>query len=266
MPALSSHSSVQFVKLLYIGDSGTGKTGSLTSLVRAGYRLRILDLDNGLDILKNLIEHECPDRIGAVDFETRVDPRKATVNGFVVSGTPKAAVETLKLLDRWTDETRPSEWGADTILVIDSLTAFGRAAMEWAEGMNPGAKDPRQWYGAAQEMVEDTIAGLFSDLFRTNVIVISHIAYTEFSDGTKKGYPSSAGSALGPKLAKYTNNLILAESSGMGQNVRRRIRVMPTGIVDVKTASPFRLKEDLPLSTGLATIFETLRGSSPNPG
>ena len=38
-----------------MGDSGTGKTEALCSLVLAGYKLRILDLDNGLDIVKSYL-------------------------------------------------------------------------------------------------------------------------------------------------------------------------------------------------------------------
>ena len=40
---LSEHHASRFVKVLYIGDSGTGKTGSLTPLVGAGYNLENLE-------------------------------------------------------------------------------------------------------------------------------------------------------------------------------------------------------------------------------
>ena len=52
MPSLSAHQSNDYVKLLLCGDSGSGKSGALASLVGAGYKLRILDMDNGLDSLK----------------------------------------------------------------------------------------------------------------------------------------------------------------------------------------------------------------------
>ena len=55
MPALSDHQSSQTTKMLFIGDSGSGKTGALASLAAAGYNLRILDVDNGVDILANLL-------------------------------------------------------------------------------------------------------------------------------------------------------------------------------------------------------------------
>ena len=55
MPSLANHQSNEFTKLLIEGDSGSGKTGALASLVKAGYKLRILDMDNGLDALKQTI-------------------------------------------------------------------------------------------------------------------------------------------------------------------------------------------------------------------
>ena len=55
MPALGQHQSSDIVKMLFIGPSGAGKTGALASLASAGYNLRILDMDNGLDVLANVL-------------------------------------------------------------------------------------------------------------------------------------------------------------------------------------------------------------------
>ena len=43
------------VKIMLIGENGSGKTGSLASLVCAGYKLRIIDTDKGVKILKSLL-------------------------------------------------------------------------------------------------------------------------------------------------------------------------------------------------------------------
>ncbi len=261
MAAFADHHGSKFIKLFYIGDSGTGKTGSLVSLVSAGYKLRILDLDNGLDSLYQLVKKECPEKIGNVDYESRRDIYKAGAGGPIISGQPKAFTDSLKLMTKWTDESIPSEWGEQTIFVLDSLTAYGKAAFEWAKGMQPGAKDPRQWYFAAQQAVEDTIAMLTSEAFQANVIVISHVTYSELQDGTTKGFASSIGSALGPKLPKYLNTLILAEKSGTGQSVKRTIKTLPTTTVELKNPISFKLPGTLPLETGLATIFSELKAA-----
>lgn len=259
MPSLADHHSDKFVKMIYIGDSSTGKTGSLVSLLADGYKFGILDMDNGLDSLVQFGRKQCPDKLVNVDYETRRDKLKATNSGPIVSGRPKAFVEALGLMTQWSDGSDPAEWGEDKIFVLDSLSAFGKAAFEWAKGMNPTAKDPRQWYHQAQQAVENTLALLTSEDFHANVIVISHVNYKEVTEGNHKGYANAIGSALGPTIPKYFNTLILAESSGSGKNVRRRIKTVPTGIIDLKNPSPFKIEAELPLETGMSTIFSTLK-------
>lgn len=258
MPSLADHHSSKFVKLIMIGDSSTGKTGSLTSLVAAGYKVRILDFDNGVDSLKEFVSKECPDKISSVDYETVRDKVSVGPAGPKIKD-PVAFTNGLKLMDAWYDGSKPAEWGEDTVFVLDSLSAFGRAAFAWARGLNPTAKDPRQWYFAAQQGVEDMIALLTSETFHTNVIVISHVNYKEVTEGITKGYTNAIGTALGPIIPRYFNTLLLAESSGTGKNVRRMIKTMPTALVDLKNPAPFKLLEELPLGTGLATIFKTLK-------
>lgn len=258
MAKLSERRNSKVVKILYIGDSSTGKTGSLVSLLQAGYDLRILDMDNGLDSLELHAKAIDPALLDRIDYETRRDKYSATALGATVKN-PTAFVEATKLMTKWTDDSIPSEWGPQTIFVLDSLTSLGKAAFEWAKGMNQGAKDPRQWYFSAQQAIENIISMLTSEAFATNLIVISHVNYRELQDGTVKGYASAVGSALGPTLPKYFNTLVLAESSVVGKNVRRRIKGAPTSVIDLKVPIP-NFSDELPLETGLATIFERIRG------
>ena len=262
MPKLSQHHSDDFVKLLYLGDSGTGKTGSLTSLVKDGYKLRILDLDNGLDVLRNFVMAECPDKIDNIDFETVRDQYKASPMGPIVAGAPKAFVDSLKLMNKWSDDSLPATWGGDTIFVMDSLSGLAKAAFEWSKGVNPGAKDPRQWYHAAQQAVEQVIALLTSATFKTNVIIIAHVQLIEQNDGTMRGYANTIGKALGPTIPTYMNTMILARSRVVGQEAKRTIVTAPTSIIDLKNPAPFKVDKELPLGTGLSTIFKQLKGNT----
>lgn len=259
MALLKDHHSSKIFKALYIGDSSVGKTGSLVSLVKDGYKLRILDLDNGLDVLKQYIMKECPDKIDNVDYETRVDKYKSTAGGPMLIGQPKAFVDSMALLTKWSDGSDPSQWGGDTFFVLDSGTALGRAAFEWSKGMNPGAKDPRQWYFQAQQAIETFVTMIFGAGFSTNVLIITHINYKELQDGTTKGYSNWIGSALGPIIPKYCNNVLLARSEGQGKNVRRYIETMSTALIDLKNAAPFRCEQRYPLETALATIVKLLK-------
>lgn len=256
MPSLDQHQSAAYAKMIYIGDSGTGKTGSLVSLLTAGYKFKILDMDNGLDSLVYYAREQCPDKLRNVEFETIRDKYEAARTGPIVRKA-EAFVKSLEIMQEWS-ATEDSE----TVFVLDSLSAFGKAAFEWAKGMNPMAKDPRQWYFSAQQGVENTIAMLTSEGFRMNVIIISHVNYKEVVEGVHKGYVNAIGSALGPTIAKYFNTLLLAESQGAGKNTRRKIKTVPTGIIDLKIPNP-KIDSELPLESGMATIFETLRGGHP---
>lgn len=264
MPSLADHASSKYVKLLYIGDSGTGKTGSLTSLVKAGYKVRILDFDNGVDTLAQYVKMECPDKLSQVDYETVRDQYKSDpIRGPVIAGTPKAFTKGLALMTKWTDESIPAEWGEETIFVLDSLSAFGKAAFAWAKAMNAMQAKPnpdaRALFFTAQSALEDTIAFLTSDQFKSNVIIISHVNYKEIVEGVTKGYANAIGTALGPVIPRYFNSLVMAESIGSGKAVQRTIKTVPTGIVDLKTPITPKLDASLPLGTGLATIFEKVK-------
>jgi len=252
MPTLDNHMSSDYVKLIYIGDSGTGKTGSLASLLKAGYSLRILDMDDGLSSLVGYARAEGCD-LSKVEYETYRDEYKATKVGPAIKGQPKAFVEALTKLTEWSEIDDPK-----CFLVMDTLTSFSKAAFEWAKGMNPLAKDPRQWFGTAQKGVEDTIALLSGPQMKMNVIVMSHINYKEVVEGSNKGYVAAVGTALGPHIPKYFDSMILAEASGSGTNVRRKIKTFPTGVIDLKTPSP-KMQPDYPLATGLAEIVALLK-------
>jgi hypothetical protein len=258
MPPLTQHQSNKFTKLLLIGDSGTGKTGALASLVGEGYDLRILDCDNGLDTMAMILKEKHPDKLGQVHYETVRDKYKGSAMGPLIDGAP-AFAKALGLLDKWTDGTKPAEWGEKTIFVLDSLTFFSDMAFNWAKSLNPGAKEPRQWYGTAQAATENVLAQLTSADFKTNVIVISHISWIERPDGTMRGYPSSVGKALGPTIPAYFNSVALCQTAGTGAQVRRTIQTVPTALIDLKNPAPFRMAASLPLETGLADFFREVR-------
>jgi len=268
MPKLSDHQSNEFTKLLLIGDAKSGKTGSLVSLVKAGYKLRILDFDNLLDVLKYMILNECPDKIDNVEFVTLRDKRKTTAAGSVIDGKPKAFIDGMKLLDHWkyTDENdqevdfgKPSEWGADTILVIDSLSRLCDAAFDFREPLTPvgksGERDMRAVYGDAQDAVEMCLATLTSKSFRTNVIVIAHILYQDQADGTTKGYPQGVGQKLSPKIPQYFPSVVLYSNKAG----KRTIQTNSTPLIDLANPAPFKMEKSYPIETGLADFFAVLR-------
>src|SRR5690348_14797197 len=100
MPTLNEHQSSDYTKLLYIGDSSSGKTGSLVSLLQDGYRFRILDMDNGLTALK-LYARAAQCDLSLVEYETYRDEYRITQAGPMVKGAPKAFVNAMAKLTEW---------------------------------------------------------------------------------------------------------------------------------------------------------------------
>lgn len=264
MPSLANHQSNDFVKLLIEGDSKCGKSGSLASLVCAGYKLRILDWDNGLDVLKQFVERDCPGNLENVEFRTLRDKYKASPTGSIIDGPPRAFIEGVRMLDKWkyddTDLGIPSEWGSDCILVIDSLTFMSDAAFDWREPLTSKGKsgdyDKRATYKDAQDAIENVLALLTGESMRTNVIVISHVKYIDNPDGTKKGYPVSVGSALSPTIPRYFNNVVRYTTSPGG---KREIETVSSAMFDLANSAPFKMPNKFPIATGLADFFAVLR-------
>jgi hypothetical protein len=268
MPSLANHQSNTLTKLLLIGEAMSGKTGSLVSLVKAGYRLRIQDYDNKLDVLKYYVQNECPEMLENIEYVSLRDRRKTTPAGSVIDGKPKAFVEGMKLLDHWrykddggtdVDLGKPSEWGPDCILVIDSLSRLCDAAFDFREPLVPvgksGERDMRAVYGDAQDAVEMLLATLTSSNFGTNVIVIAHVQYMELGDGTTKGFPQGVGQKLSPKIPQYFPSAVLYTNKGG----KRTIQTNSTPLIDLANPAPFKMEKSYPIETGLADFFQVLR-------
>ena len=270
MTSLARHQSNEYTKLLVLGDSGSGKSGALASLVKSGYHLRIVDMDNGLETLKQYILKECPEKIEGVEFRTLRDKRKASPSGPIIDGAPKAFVEAIRMLDRWRyvdeggneiDLGIPAQWGPDCILIIDSLTFLSDAAFDFREPLTPKSKtsgqfDARAVYKDAQDAIEGVLALLTSEEFRTNVIVNAHVRYVDNPDGTKKGYPTAVGSALSPQIPRYFNTVALFQTKAGG---KRTLHTAATAMIDLKNPKPFEMAKEYPIETGLADLFSVLR-------
>ena len=261
MAKASQHEEDTFFRTLFVGDSGTGKTGALLSLIKEGYEIRMLDMDGGAESLVQLIKHECPERLDQFDYiQLRDDFQSHPSKGLSLKGPAKAYTRAIKYLNKWDDDSIPAEWGPNTVFVLDTLTSFGRAAFLWAQSLNPTAKDPRQWYGASQDSIRTVLDLLTSVNFKTNVIVSSHLQFIEKDGAPLQQQVTAIGKALGADIPKVFNNMLLASKTGTGDNVKRVIETRPTALLDVKTVAPWLFDRKLPLETGLATIFAAFKG------
>lgn len=258
MPSLDTRANEPLVKLMLIGESGTGKTGSLVSLVKAGYALRVLDLDNGLDALVNQIKLECPEKLSSVSYMSFRDRMKFGPTGSAVEGTDRAYRRAMAALEKWEDGSDPSKWGSKTILVVDSLTNLGTAAFKWVKQMNPTVREPRQWYNQAQQLLTDFLENVTSEAMQTNVIIISHVQLQEMPDGTTRGFATSIGKALGPQIPRFFNTLVALEIKGQGSSVKRTLRTVPTSLLTLKNPAPQKVPPELDIADGMAKLFAFL--------
>jgi len=261
MPSAADHKSSAFVKLLYMGDSGTGKTTSLTSLVEVGYHLRVLDFDNLLDPLIQMARRKSDNLLNSIHYMTFRDKFRTTPNGPIIDGVPTAYIGSMKAIDLWEDGTVPSSWGPDHFLVVDSLTTMSRSAYWWAKGLLGAATfaegvpirgvRPEQFYHTAQQALMNTIAYVTAESFGANVIVIAHAKYME-RDGQTKGFPVAVGNAISPEIPSYFPSVALATKSG----TRRLIRTRSTNMFDLKNPRSFDMADEFDMEDGLARFFK----------
>lgn len=249
--------SIQPIKLLMMGASGSGKTSSLLSLIEAGYDVRVLDLDKGINPLKGFILQECPDKKHLLDVESVSDELRGNSMGIEIQKA-KAFPTAMKRLTKWTDDSVPAEWGLDTVCVIDSLSRLGDYAYSLEKKNNPVVKDRRQWYFSAQQLLRQFLDMITADSFHTNVIVMAHINIQDTPEGEKQ-LPKSIGQAFNTDIPTFFNNMVVARKIGAKKRV---ITLHPSNNVDLKNEKPFKFDEpEIPLRTGLAEIFEKLRAA-----
>jgi len=235
-------------KMLLIGKSGAGKTGSLASLVAAGYRLRIVDTDKGIRPLQSLIlDPRYPYRkiIDAQGIDLRMAVRYVSIDTSMklrtvtarVPGTDKTTTDTLlapndgkawpkvmTLMDGWKEEDGTdlgpiSSWNADDILVIDSFSTLAKCVYYFSQAMNGrlGAReagyDFQRDVGEAQSQLSRFLELLSTSLIKCNVIVISHITWVD----------ESAGVAGRPKEAMKDGGISLSAPDGYPSAIGRAL-------------------------------------------
>lgn len=247
------------IKMLLMGDAGSGKTGSLFSLAQAGYTLWLVDFDNGGDILRNLSK-TAPITRDRIDIETFRDSYQ------ILGGKPSP-----KTANSWMKACQYIEkiyktLSKDDVLVIDSLSMAGKAALRWVLQMNgrltmhPQLQD----WGEAQNLIESMVGMLTDDDIHANVICTAHIKWLEDSQGAiERGFPDAPGRALSPVLGRYFNHQLAVSTVGDGKGLKRSIHTSPIKNLELKNANPAVVKDSYPLASGMAEYFAAIRGTTP---
>jgi hypothetical protein len=290
MAKLESFSQTAPIKLLFIGDSGAGKTGALASLATAGYNLRIIDVDKGVPILANYLSDPNsqyfktdPKAISRVSF-VQVSDTMQNINGLLAPKKVEGWAKVTKLLINWVDGDENlgaiQSWGPQDILVIDSLSGLSKLALHYhlflngALGKARTQNEVRRDMGATQDYIRNLLDLLYDDNIKCNVIVISHITAVTEAGGAPKieegkfdsipiGYPAAIGRALSPQIPRWFNNMLIARADRQGSRTTHKIyttsQTIAGQIIAAKTSAPLKVKPEYPLETGLADFFAALR-------
>jgi AAA domain len=282
MPTFDNFATSQTTKMLFIGHSGTGKTGASCSLAAAGYNVRILDLDKGVEVISDYLNNpkslylRAKDGVWTTEQAKTIKERMSFVSldeGMVLQAgniIPKGDLWTKigSQLTEWKDGEAKfgnvSTWGPKDVLIIDGLSRLAQAAFNYQLKMNArlNGRPEQSDYWNAQQLVLRLLMLLYSSEVKCNVIMICHISFIETKDGPTRGFAQSIGKALSPQIGQFFNHALLAKASGQGENVKRIILTNTSGMVDLKSAAPLRVKPEYSLETGLAEYFRDVRGET----
>lgn len=258
------------IRALNVGDSGGGKTGALASLAGAGYRLWIMDYDNNIQVLKTIIREKFPSAAPNITYETIRDTITMTGGKPMVKAPPMAFKRAGKLLGEWSADT----WGPNDILCLDTLWSMSNAAFNEAT-FSQGRLNQRAQLSDYGWMA-DSVMGFIQMIatLKCHIIVNTHIRYLGGADAGDedakpqdtlpfRGLPSAKGQQVSNDLSKLFNTQLVTMVKGIGPASKRVISTQPQGLVSAKTCSPFTVKAEYPLETGLASLFEDILGHKP---
>lgn len=218
------------MKVMLLGDSGTGKTYSLRTLIDAGLFPLCLFTENSFDVLGDVPKEkmawqyvppftedmgallEMSERIGNMTFEaiTKAHDNKRFTNS--------PWMKMLRSLMNFKDERTGKEfgniasWGTDKVFVIDSLSGLTVASRQNVAGNRPALAPPD--YGLAQRQIEGLVNQICT-AFRCHFVLIAH-AERELDPvlGGQKIMASTIGKALAPVLPRYFTDSILTKRVG----------------------------------------------------
>lgn len=274
MPSLASQHFDPAVKMLLIGHSKTRKTSSLSSLVKAGFKLVIADFDGNVDFLYHDLMATDPKLLENVIVEQFRDLTKLVNGNPVCDGKPEAYEKFMRLLDEGVGaDGQPVVWGGRPIgpvklldrswvVVVDSLWAAARNAFLMHAKLCP-TKDPRQTYGGAGGIILTLLDGIKDPGFKPHCIIISHMTLVEANEGSRY-FPSSIGQKSPQDVPKLFPRLLVARRKGQGTNAKYVISTVSTDDIDAGSALPEgKVPADLPNETALATYFAAC-GATPN--
>lgn len=248
------------IKALNIGQSKSGKTGALASLLLVGYNIYMLDFDNNSEVLDTLLRDnpEALSRLHRVTLRDAIIPIRGVPK---VKSPPTAYKGAGKALEEWQADTLDE----DSILVIDTLTSMSDAAFNEALMMS-GRLNQRpqlQDYGWLADSVMLFMDMLTGDAFHCHIIVNTHVKWFAADEDLQvqaRGLPNARGQQIASTVSRYFSSVLLTRTIGSGPATKRVISTQPQGVVEVAAPPIASVKASYPVEGGLAPLFEDILG------
>ena len=277
------------LKIIHLGESGSGKTCALISLLRAGYSIRLIDTDNNLHAFLNLLSKEPPEVQRRFAYLI-ITERTRISAGRIIPAKANMWPDVVRTLGDWKNDD-PSRgtvanlgsmdsWDENTIFVQDTLSSLSQGALHFGQMMNGVLGQPRtsreaqRDVGGAQSLIRDFLMLCCDSTIKCHIIVNTHITYVR-KDGSgilvigdqdnipTQGMPSAIGRAVLPEIPRGFNTILLSECMGSGPAIRRTIHTVTRGNILLKNAAPTVVPPELPQESGLATYFKLVLGRDP---
>lgn len=273
------------VRMLIVGYPGMHKTGGLSSLIDAGYKIRMLDYDGNTDPIFQYVNDKS--KLANVDIVSLEDKLRSGQKFLETTGIPTAFARGLELMNEWKykDEDgteinlgRSKDWGCDTIVVLDTMTAMGTAAFrrQMALMNKTPMNTTQQLWGVAMQQQDAFIEYITAEGNRFHVIVMAHLKMIgpkdikESDDETTKElkkrvadlvetrlFPRALGQDLPQHIGGHFPSLIEATIENKAGKTNRIYRTIPRPELDLKLASKVSF-DKADVSDGLAKIFAEL--------
>ena len=233
-PALDPKSELGF-KALNVGDTATGKTASVATLLLAGQKVRFLSADNnamaginaGLELYKiNKDEVDLkvcvPERpaLSMVNMLDVIDTMLKTEIDVIIKSKDKHRKENKgfrnicegasMFTDILTGEVvgNVNEWGIDTTLVVDSLTVVCDEIRSAVCGTKPPTQP--EW-GQMQGFIKFFISYITGTL-KCNVVLLAHPdKEVDAVTGATRIYPLNLGKALNGCIASNFSDVMYSQ-------------------------------------------------------
>ncbi|KKK48246.1 hypothetical protein LCGC14_3147070 [marine sediment metagenome] len=254
MPAFKEHTVSEITKVLVVGDSGEGKTTLLAGLANAGYKVNIIDMDNGLDALGNFLTVK---GLGNVHYVTLKDDFDGKATAW---RTAKKLVYSGWKVDGGEDLGKITDWGTNTVLAVDGITFLGDASKHDAASLN-GKKSRDQLtiseWGEAVRSIEGFLDYLNSDRINCNVVMTALPQAVEDESGVSRLYPSCVTKGFSQKVGRYFNNVFRIATRRDGT---RFLRTASDSRMALKVTAPKAVDKEV--DADLAAIFKAIQNAN----